>query len=139
VDQRKIQNYFEFVESRRREYLELVKMNPSESLSKRKLNGEFQEFVRFTQIRLIDENFDMNKDYDPRELDEQKLKINMSISELTKMLIEPIIDEKPQVHKQKDWNESFFILSNVARNTEVGKKIEVKKSLGLLFATNINK
>lgn len=68
----------------------------------------------------------MNKDYDTKELDRQKMKVDKVIEELEKWILEPQeVRPVAQPAKLKSWDESFKQLMSSLSATDHKKRKEL--------------
>lgn len=68
----------------------------------------------------------MNKDYDTKELDKQKLKVDKVIEDLERFIIEPKeVSQVAQIEKSKTWDEGFNHLMSSISSMDRIKRLEL--------------
>lgn len=72
----------------------------------------------------------MNKDYDTKELDKQKLKVDKVIEDLERFILEPKeVRAVVQVEKSKTWDEGFSHLMSSISLSDRKKRLELASKI----------
>ena len=79
-------------------------------------------------MKLLNESFDMNVEYDINQLDKQKLKIDKMMKEVGGFILEHD-DEEIKIIVPKIWNESFQEIVNFISKLDQSIKTQVKLNI----------
>lgn len=80
----------------------------------------------------------MNVDYEIRDLDNRKMKIDKMLEELEKLATDPKVEVRP-VLEIKNWEESFKKLVQACRNVDIKKRSEIRENLARFYNSNNSK
>jgi hypothetical protein len=136
ADQSIIMNYFGFIEDKKKKFLIFEKSAKNVDWAVRN-TPRFKEFVNFKKICLINETLDLNKDYDVKDLDRQKIKIDKMMDEFEKWILEPQVEVVE--NQDKSWKDHFVSLINLISQAEMKKKEELVSKYRVLLSSQVTK